>query len=118
MNATTPSNLVPADMTPSRVAEQPTLTVNEGERGNSLHISDDGVGADRLSFAGMSDLEHEQHIADCGRHMLTAYAHYEVSSDLQDRAEADRWRLVQAEAVKARRPDYVASLELARGLAA
>lgn len=65
----------------------------------------------------MTDLEREKHITSCGELMLAAYARYEASSDLQDRAEADRWRLAQAEAIKARRPGYVASMELARGLA-
>lgn len=66
--------------------------------------------------AEMTDVERERHIASCGDLMLAAYARYEASSDLQDRGEADRWRLAQAEAIRARRPGYVASLELARGL--
>jgi hypothetical protein len=73
-----------------------------------------GASLNRLSDA--DDIERERHIADCGRLMLAAYSRYEVTSDLQDRAEADRWRL-KAEAIAARGPAQVAALETERGLA-
>ena len=71
--------------------------------------------ADTVGMGGI-DAERELHIADCGRHMLAAYARYEASGCLGDRGEADRWRLMQAEAIKARGADVVAQLEAARGL--
>lgn len=64
----------------------------------------------------LTDSELELHIADTGRLMQAAYARYEASSDLQDRAEADRWLMLQEAAIRARRPAFVASLEMARGL--
>lgn len=68
--------------------------------------------------SAISDAEREQHIVDLGWLMLDAYARYESTSDLQYRGEADRYRILQAEAIRARRPGYVASLEAARGIAA
>lgn len=73
----------------------------------------------RLSPKGLSDkfdTERERHIADCGRHMLAAYARYEASDCLGDRGEADRWRLMQAEAIAARGSEQVVRMESERGL--
>ena len=42
------------------------------------------------------------HVVDLGRLMLAAYARYEASSDLQDRADADLYRILQVEAIKGR----------------
>ena len=61
--------------------------------------------------------EHEQHIKDCAWLMERAYARYEETGCFAARGEADRWRILRDEAVKARSPEAVAELEAARGLA-
>lgn len=64
---------------------------------------------------GMSDEERERHIASCGVLMLQAYSRYEETSCLTDRAEADRWRLLQIEAIKGRSVAQICRMEEARG---
>lgn len=63
------------------------------------------------------DIERELHIEACGLQMLAAYARYEDSGDLQDRADADRWCLMQAEAIRGRSAAMVARMEAERALA-
>lgn len=90
----------------------PLSTVAQDQVG---HGQDGLIPASALS--DMTDAELEQHIVDLGWLMLDAYARYESTSDLQYRGEADRYRILQAEAIRARRPGFVASLEAARGMA-
>lgn len=52
----------------------------------------------------MSDLELEQHVADCGRLMQAAYSR-------GDRAEAISWLHAQAEAIKGRSAAQVQRME-------
>lgn len=63
------------------------------------------------------DDENEKHIANCGHLSLLAYAAYSAFGCEDDRAEANRWRVLRDEAVKARSPAQVRRMELARGLA-
>lgn len=65
----------------------------------------------------MSDKERELYIKHCGRMMLQAWQRYEESGCFSDRGEADRWLMLQNQAVKARSEAQVASLEEALGLA-
>lgn len=58
----------------------------------------------------MSEMELEQHVQDCGRHMEQAYAR-------GDREEAQRWLALQNEAINSRTPEMVRLLEQQRGLA-
>lgn len=62
-----------------------------------------------LAARGLTGDELERHIASCGYLMLEAYKRYEASNCFGDCAEADRWRVLRDEAVKAR-------TEAARGL--
>jgi hypothetical protein len=61
--------------------------------------------------------ELERHIKQLGENLTAAYARYEQTSCLADRGEAMRYERLQAEAIKARSPEYVRQLELKRGLA-
>ena len=70
----------------------------------------------RTGCRPMNDHELEKHIVDCGHHMLAAYARYEASGCLGDRGEADRWRLLQVEAIAARGSEQVVRMESERGL--
>lgn len=61
--------------------------------------------------------ELEAHIKSCGLLMQEAMERYEVSSCFADRGDADHWRMRMEEAIKARAPETVAAMEVARGLA-
>lgn len=61
--------------------------------------------------------ELEAHIQSCGRLMQEAMARYEESSCFSDRGDADYWRGRMEEAIKARAPETVSAMEVARGLA-
>lgn len=73
--------------------------------------------ANKGATTPLTDDEVEKHITDLGRLMLSAYSRYEQSGCLGDRGEADRYRLLQAQAIRSRTPARVAAMEVERGLA-
>lgn len=76
----------------------------------------ESVVIDRQAVSDAACAELERHILNCGELMRQAYARYEQTSCLADRGEAMRYERLQAEAIKARTPEFVAKLEQARGL--
>lgn len=84
------------------VAEQPPI--------ESMPVGATGVCADsHLQRNAMTDAELEQHIQDCGRHMLEAMAQ-------GNRQAADEWLQAQTVAINSRSPAQVARMEAERGL--
>jgi hypothetical protein len=71
----------------------------------------------RGDLSELSDAELEQHIKDCGWLAELAMCRWAQSGDFSDRGEADYWRRKMEEAIKSRKPEYVAQLERERGLA-
>lgn len=65
---------------------------------------------DFLAGRRLSDDELEAHIADCGRHLIEAYERYEKSSCFTDLGDAQRWEMLQREAIQARSPARVAQM--------
>lgn len=101
---------------PSASANEKSPTLNcpcpaAGERQCAPQHEVRAVSQDQL------DNEREQHIADCAWLMERAMARWEAHGDFDARGEADRWRLLRDEAVKARSPEQVARMEVERGLA-
>lgn len=84
------------------VGEQPPI--------ESMAVGATGVCADsNLQRNGMTDAELEQHIQDCGRHMLEAMAQ-------GNRQAADEWLQAQTVAINSRSPAQVSRMEAERGL--
>lgn len=89
------------------------------EKANS-HQMPEVSGVDKLSgcqTAPRDAAELELHIKDCGIQGMRAYARYEAHGDFADRGEADRFFLLQREAVALRSPATVRAMEKALGLA-
>lgn len=80
-------------------------------------FADGSCGTTPTAKFRMSDEEREAHIRDCAWLMEDAMRRWCETGDFGYRGEADRWRLLMEEAIKARSPEYVAKLERERGLA-
>lgn len=86
---------------------------------NSHYLKHEGNKCSTVVGGGrraMSDAELESHISSCTYLMERAYADYEATGCFSDRGEADRWRVLRDEAVKARSPAAVRRMENERGL--
>jgi hypothetical protein len=103
----------------------PTLSQNPIENYPLPIIPEEGAGERRkpltngvgLGVSAVSDDERELHIKNCGYLMEDAMRRWCETGDFGFRGEADRWRLLMQEAIRARSPEYVAKLERERGLA-
>lgn len=83
--------------------------------GNKVPNSDTEVGAYLRSES--TDAERELHILDCGRLMLAAMERYEASSCFTDLGDAQRFLMLQNEAIRGRSAEQVARMEQERRLA-
>lgn len=57
------------------------------------------------------DLDHERHIAECGREIELAMQRWEIGGNFADKGDSDFWRMAMERAIRERSPAQIARMQ-------